>query len=88
MFSLSPKLGRTSADIIKSGGYKISALDVEKHLLCHPDIEECTVVGVPDDEWGERVAAVVVLKEKSKVRTSQTMNKVIKIILVFQLLLV
>ena len=55
-------LGRNSTDIIKSGGYKISAIDVEEHLLCHPDIVECAVVGVPDITWGQRVAAVVVLK--------------------------
>ncbi|XP_022666532.1 acyl-CoA synthetase family member 3, mitochondrial-like [Varroa destructor] len=55
-------LGRASTDIIKSGGYKISALDVEKHLLSHPDTDEVTVVGVPDEIWGERVAAIVVLK--------------------------
>uniref|UniRef100_A0A131XXY1 Putative acyl-coa synthetase n=1 Tax=Ixodes ricinus TaxID=34613 RepID=A0A131XXY1_IXORI len=58
-------LGRTSADIIKTGGYKVSALEVERHLLAHPDILECTVVGAPDNTWGERVAAVVVLKEPS-----------------------
>lgn len=58
-------LGRTSADIIKTGGYKVSALDVERHLLSHPDIKECTVVGVPDPTWGERVAAIVVLKDRS-----------------------
>ncbi|OQR69983.1 acyl-CoA synthetase family member 3 [Tropilaelaps mercedesae] len=59
-------LGRTSVDIIKSGGYKISALDIEKHLLSHPSIEECAVVGAPDEEWGERVAAIVVLKSNVK----------------------
>ncbi|XP_064466849.1 malonate--CoA ligase ACSF3, mitochondrial-like isoform X2 [Ornithodoros turicata] len=59
-------LGRTSADIIKTGGYKVSALDVERHLLSHENIKECTVVGAPDDVWGERVAAVVVLKDQSK----------------------
>ena len=53
-------LGRTSVDIIKSGGYKISALDVERHLLANDKIKECTVVGVPDVTWGQRVAAVVV----------------------------
>ncbi|XP_077502742.1 malonate--CoA ligase ACSF3, mitochondrial-like [Amblyomma americanum] len=58
-------LGRTSADIIKTGGYKVSALDVERHLLAHPSIKECTVVGAPDDTWGERVAAVVVLHDPS-----------------------
>ena len=58
-------LGRTSVDIIKSGGYKISALDVERHLLAHDKILECAVVGVPDVTWGQRVAAVVVLKGDS-----------------------
>ncbi|KAB7495735.1 Acyl-CoA synthetase family member 3, mitochondrial [Armadillidium nasatum] len=57
-------LGRTSADIIKSGGFKVSALDVERELLSHPDIADVAVVGVPDDTWGERVAALVVLKNK------------------------
>lgn len=41
-------LGRTSVDIIKSGGYKISALDVEGKLLLHPDVSECAVLGAPD----------------------------------------
>ncbi|KAL1437408.1 hypothetical protein MTO96_001466 [Rhipicephalus appendiculatus] len=47
------------------GGYKVSALDVERHLLAHPSIKECTVVGAPDATWGERVAAIVVLHEPS-----------------------
>ena len=54
-------LGRTSVDIIKSGGYKISALDVERVLLSHPDIADVAVVGVDDQTWGQKVAAVVVL---------------------------
>ncbi|XP_015905510.2 malonate--CoA ligase ACSF3, mitochondrial [Parasteatoda tepidariorum] len=56
-------LGRTSVDIIKSGGYKISALEVESCLLRHPDIKECTVLGIDDDVWGERVAAVLMFNE-------------------------
>ncbi|KAL5021413.1 hypothetical protein ScPMuIL_000568 [Solemya velum] len=55
-------IGRSSVDIIKSGGYKISALDVERHLLEHPGISECAVVGLPDLTWGQKVAVVVVLK--------------------------
>jgi malonyl-CoA/methylmalonyl-CoA synthetase len=55
-------LGRMSADIIKSGGYKISALDIERVLLAHPDIAEIAVMGSPDPVYGERVAAAVVLK--------------------------
>ncbi|KAJ7346446.1 Acyl-CoA synthetase member 3, mitochondrial [Desmophyllum pertusum] len=47
-------LGRTSVDIIKSGGYKISALEVERHLLAHDDITDCAVLGKPDPVWGER----------------------------------
>lgn len=53
-------LGRNSTDIIKSGGYKISALEIEAVLGEHPAIAECAVVGVPDESWGEVVAAVVV----------------------------
>tara|TARA_Y200000002_G_scaffold222561_1_gene183838 strand:- start:7641 stop:9137 length:1497 start_codon:yes stop_codon:yes gene_type:complete len=54
-------LGRASIDIIKSGGYKLSALEIEAILLEHPDVSEVAVIGVPDDEWGEMVAAAVVL---------------------------
>ena len=56
-------MGRLSVDIIKSGGYKLSALEIEAVLLQHPDISECAVIGVPDDTWGEMVAAAVVLAE-------------------------
>jgi malonyl-CoA/methylmalonyl-CoA synthetase len=53
-------LGRLSVDIIKTGGEKVSALEVEEVLRRHPDIRDCAVVGIPDDEWGERVAAAIV----------------------------
>ncbi len=56
-------LGRESVDIIKSGGYKISALEIEEVLREHPFIEECAVVGVADPSWGERVGAALVLGE-------------------------
>jgi len=58
-------LGRLSADIIKSGGFKLSALDIERVLLDHPDVGECAVVGVADAVYGEKVAAVVVLRAGS-----------------------
>ena len=54
-------LGRQSVDIIKCGGEKISALEIETVLLAHPSIEECAVVGLEDPEWGQRVAAALVL---------------------------
>ena len=53
-------LGRRSVDILKSGGYKISAVEIEELLRTHPAVRDCAVVGVPDEEWGERVAAAVV----------------------------
>jgi malonyl-CoA/methylmalonyl-CoA synthetase len=53
-------LGRQSVDIIKSGGYKISALEIEEVLREHPAISECAVVGIEDPEWGEVVAVAAV----------------------------
>jgi len=56
-------MGRASVDIIKSGGYKLSALEIENVMLTHPAIAECAVVGKPDETWGEKVTCVAVLKE-------------------------
>lgn len=53
-------VGRNSVDIIKTGGFKVSALEIEEVLLTHPLISECAVVGIEDEEWGERVALAVV----------------------------
>jgi malonyl-CoA/methylmalonyl-CoA synthetase len=56
-------MGRLSVDIIKSGGYKLSALEIEDTLRTHPAIRECAVVGLPDDTWGEVVAVAIVARE-------------------------
>jgi malonyl-CoA/methylmalonyl-CoA synthetase len=53
-------LGRNSVDIIKTGGYKVSALEIEEVLRTHPAIAECAVIGLPDKEWGEVVACCIV----------------------------
>jgi malonyl-CoA/methylmalonyl-CoA synthetase len=55
-------LGRTSVDILKSGGHKISALEIEEVLRTHPAIAECVVVGVDDVEWGQRVCCAAELR--------------------------
>ncbi|KAI9733015.1 MAG: hypothetical protein M1834_003559 [Cirrosporium novae-zelandiae] len=54
--------GRRSVDIIKSGGEKVSALEIERELLSLPQIAEAAVVGLPSEQWGQKVAAVIVLK--------------------------
>ncbi|KAL1893111.1 hypothetical protein Cpir12675_004257 [Ceratocystis pirilliformis] len=53
--------GRKSADIIKTGGEKVSALEVEREMLSLPQVAECAVVAVPSGKWGHKVGAVVVL---------------------------
>jgi fatty-acyl-CoA synthase len=49
-------------DVIKSGGEWISSMELENQLMAHPAVHEAAVIGVPDDRWGERPLAVVVLK--------------------------
>ena len=53
-------VGRKATDLIKSGGFKIGAGEIENALLEHPAVAEAAVVGVPDDDLGERVVAYVV----------------------------
>lgn len=59
-------LGRTSADIMKVGGYKLSALEIESVLLEHPAVAECCVLGLPDKDYGDAVSAIIVLEEEAK----------------------
>ena len=56
---LSGSWGRTNSDILKSGGYKISALEIERELLDCEVITEVAVIGVEDDTWGDKIVAVV-----------------------------
>jgi malonyl-CoA/methylmalonyl-CoA synthetase len=53
-------VGRRGTDLIKSGGYKIGAGEIESALLEHPTVAEAAVLGVPDEDLGEHVAAWVV----------------------------
>ena len=58
-------LGRNSVDIIKSGGYKISSLEIEEVLRTHSTVSDCAVVGIEDVEWGELIVACLVLNEST-----------------------
>jgi fatty acid CoA ligase FadD36 len=53
-------VGRARDDLIKSGGYRIGAGEVESALLGHPGVTEAAVIGVPDDDLGQRIVAYVV----------------------------
>ena len=64
-------LGRRSVDIIKTGGYKVSALEIEEVLRTHPAVQECAVVGSPDVEWGERVCVAIELVEAATLRLDE-----------------
>jgi len=55
-------LGRLSVDILKTAGYKVSALEIEDVLREHPLISGVAVVGVPDEKWGDRVGAAITLR--------------------------
>ncbi|RJE20527.1 AMP-binding enzyme [Aspergillus sclerotialis] len=63
--------GRKSVDIIKTGGEKVSALEVERELLSLPQINEAAVVGVPSEKWGQKVVAIVVLNDEVANKTGK-----------------
>jgi malonyl-CoA/methylmalonyl-CoA synthetase len=70
-------IGRASVDIIKSGGYKISAIDIERELLSLPYVGEAMVVGVEDDEFGQLVGAAITVKPSPSISTQTlTLKKV------------
>ncbi|MFC4125551.1 acyl-CoA synthetase [Nocardia rhizosphaerae] len=56
-------VGRESIDLIKSGGYRIGAGEIETALLGHPAVAEVAVVGLPDDDLGQRIVAFVVARD-------------------------
>ena len=58
-------------DVIKSGGEWISSVELENALMAHPDVQEACVVGVPDQRWGERPLATVVVREGASTTVEQ-----------------
>ena len=57
--------GRASQDLIISGGENVSALEVQRELLMHPEIDSCAVVGVKDPFWGSAVSAAIITRNGS-----------------------
>lgn len=61
-------------DMIISGGFNIYPREVEEALYTHPSVMEAAVIGVPDAEWGEKVKALIVLKNNEKVSTKELIS--------------
>ncbi|GAA4694523.1 long-chain fatty acid--CoA ligase [Nocardioides conyzicola] len=49
-------------DMVITGGFNVYSTEVEQALMAHPDVQDCAVIGLPDDKWGERVTAVLQLR--------------------------
>jgi fatty acid CoA ligase FadD36 len=69
-------VGRASTDLIKSGGYRIGAGEVENALLAHPGVREAAVVGVPDEDLGQRIVAYVVAEPPGAVTERELVDAV------------
>ncbi len=63
-------LGRRSTDLIKTGGYRVGAGEIEACLLNHPGVSEAAVIGAPDSDLGQRIVAFVVLRSGARVLTT------------------
>ena len=73
-------VGRRATDLIKTGGYKVGAGEVEAALLEHPSVREAAVVGVPDDDLGERIVAFVVPSPGARPATEELADHVARLL--------
>jgi malonyl-CoA/methylmalonyl-CoA synthetase len=73
-------IGRQSTDLIKSGGFKIGAGEIETALLEHPGVIEAAVTGEPDDDLGERIVAWIVARDDSKPSEQEIIDHVARLL--------
>jgi malonyl-CoA/methylmalonyl-CoA synthetase len=69
-------LGRASADILKTGGYKVSALEIEQVLSEHPQVKEVAVIGQPSEQWGDAIVAVLAVERGTESEKDKENQKV------------
>jgi acyl-CoA synthetase (AMP-forming)/AMP-acid ligase II len=60
--------------MIISGGFNVYPSEIEQLIWSHPAVQDCAVVGVQDPDWGERVTAVIELKQGSQATATEIMN--------------
>jgi fatty-acyl-CoA synthase len=65
------RISDRSKDLVKSGGEWISSVDLENNLMAHPAVAEAAVIAIPDEKWGERPLAVVVLRDGSEASSEE-----------------
>jgi acyl-CoA synthetase (AMP-forming)/AMP-acid ligase II len=58
-------------DMVITGGFNVYSTEVEQALMAHPAVQDCAVIGLPDDKWGERVTAVVQLRDGASAGSSE-----------------
>jgi malonyl-CoA/methylmalonyl-CoA synthetase len=73
-------IGRQSTDLIKSGGFKIGAGEIETALAEHPGVAEVAVTGEPDDDLGERIVAWIVVRDDSKPTEQELIDHVARLL--------
>ncbi|MGI9187691.1 MAG: AMP-binding protein [Gaiellales bacterium] len=73
-------VGRSSTDLIKTGGYRVGAGEIEAAMLEHPDVVEVAVLGIPDDDLGERIAAWVVIAPDSTLTDDELVQHVAELL--------
>lgn len=71
-------LGRNSSDILKSRGYKISALEIETKLLEHSSVEDCAVLGIPDETYGQKIVALIKVRNPKDLESPKQAEEVVK----------